>query len=160
MDFQKFANDMKNKAKEAFDKTVQFGAEQIAGSSFTLETLKEFEDFIWESKQTTFTKEDGTTKIFDHTVIIIVWDEKSDFFKEALIQFPILVTKAFSQNIKLKLAKSEMEHLDLSKYKAKTTPALLMFTNEKIAKVIEWEENIEKITKSFTMDIVSEIEKY
>lgn len=46
MDFQKFANDMKNKAKEAFDKTVQFGAEQIAGSSFTLETLKEFEDFI------------------------------------------------------------------------------------------------------------------
>lgn len=160
MDFQKFTNNLTKTASKALNNAATFGAEKIAASRITIDSKKELEDFIAESQTTTYTKENGEEKTFSHTVIVVFWKESSNFFKDALLHFPILVTKAFAQNIKLKLAKAEIKDVQLTDYNIQSTPAMCIFTNEKLVKTIQWEENIEKITKSFTIDILSEIEKY
>jgi hypothetical protein len=47
---------------------------------------------------------------------VIFSDTKSDFFKDLLYELPVLSTKAFSQNIALRLADISMKDLDAKKY--------------------------------------------
>jgi hypothetical protein len=41
--------------------------------------------------------------------MLIIAKEESDFFKSLTYEYPILVTKTFSQNIYLKLSKEKIE---------------------------------------------------
>lgn len=156
MDFSK----IKSKIIETKNKAVVKSAELLWNSSFTIKTLEELNESIKKSKKTTFTnKETWELKEFNKKVIIVFWDENSDFFKESLLIFPILVTKAFYQNTTLKLAKTSISWINLEDYKIKEIPSLVMFENEDVKKVIEWRENILKLVKSINLDINSEIEK-
>lgn len=156
MDFSK----IKSKIIETKNKAVVKSAELLWNSSFTIKTLEELNESIKKSKKTTFTnKETWELKEFNKKVIIVFWDENSDFFKESLLIFPILVTKAFYQNTTLKLAKTSISWINLEDYKIKEIPSLVMFENEGVKKVIEWRENILKLVKSINLDINSEIEK-
>jgi len=74
--------------------------------------------------------------------------------------FPSLLAKAFSQNISLKLAKSDIKDVDLAKYKVKEIPSLVVFENKKVFKVISGKQNILKLVKSLNLDINKEINKY
>lgn len=156
MDFSK----IKSKIIETKNKAVDKSAEFLWNSSFTIKTLESLKETIKKSKKTTFTnKETWETKEFNKKIIIVFWDENSDFFKESLLSFPVLATKAFSQNITLKLAKTSIEWLKLEDYNIIETPSLVVFQDEKIIKVISWRENILKLVKSINLDINSEIEK-
>jgi hypothetical protein len=77
----------------------------------------DLEKFIEKSKPTTGKDSStGKEKTFKHQVIIIFTDTETDFFKELLYRLPILSTKAYSQNIGLKIADISMKDLDVKKY--------------------------------------------
>ncbi len=155
------AKKMQEKASEYTSKAIKYSSEKLASSSFTINTKEELDNFIKKSENKKFkNKETGEEKIFVKKVIVIFWEEKSDFFKESLYMFPSLVAKAFSQNISLKLAKSEIKDVKLSKYKINEIPSLVVFENKKVFKIISWRENILKLVKSLNLDINKEINKY
>lgn len=157
MDFQT----IKNKLIETKNKAIDYSAEKLSNSMFTIQNKKELDKIILKSKTTSFTNiETWITKEYLKKVYILFWDDKSDFFKEALIMFPILATKAFSQNITMKLANSNMPDLNLEEYNIKTIPSLLIFEDEKVINTIEGRENILKLVKSLKLDINSDIEKF
>ncbi len=162
MDFEslkKKALELKEKASEKIDDVIDYWAKKIAEKS--IDEKMELEDFIEKSVETSFTsKETWETKTFKHKVVVIFWEENSDFFKDALLNLPVLKTKAFSSSIKLKLAKSKIEWVNLTDYNVEEIPSMVVFQDKKVYKVIEWEKNIEKITKSFTMDLEKEIENF
>lgn len=60
--------------------------------------------------------EDGSQKENKKRVVIIFADPKSDFFEKMLYMLPVLVTKAFSQNISLKLADISMKGIPKQDY--------------------------------------------
>jgi len=163
MDFESIkqkAMKLKEQASQKIDEAVDYGAKKLADSGYTISNKEEFEKIITKSKTTEFTnKETWEKKSYKHKTIIIFWEESSDFFKDALVNFPILVTKAFSQNIILRLAKSNITDVNLGEYKINSFPCLVVFEEEKVYKIIEWVNNIEKLVKSFDLDINKSIEE-
>ncbi len=149
---------MKKKALKFKDDMVESGAKKLAESSMVINKIEDLEEFIKKSETKNFTsKETGITKEFIKKVIVIFAEKDSDFMKKSLISFPVLVTKAFSQNIPLKMCDIKLE--ELKDYtEIKTFPSLVVFETEKIIDVIEWEEDINKITKSLSIDINKSIE--
>ena len=150
--------EMKKKALKFKDDMVESGAKKLAESSMVINKIEDLEEFIKKSETKTFTsKETGVTKKFIKKVIVIFAEKDSDFMKKSLISLPVLVTKAFSQNIPLKMCDIKLE--ELKDYtEIKTFPSLVVFETEKIIDVIEWEEDINKITKSLSIDINKSIE--
>jgi hypothetical protein len=53
-----------------------------------------------------------------------------------LINYPVLATKAFYQNVSLKLAISNIKDVDLKIYGINKIPSLIVFENAKPIKVI------------------------
>ncbi|MDR1988526.1 MAG: hypothetical protein LBQ24_07605 [Candidatus Peribacteria bacterium] len=68
------------------------------------------------------------------------------------------MTKAFSQNVVLKLAVSNIKDVDFKSYGITKFPSLVVFENTKVLKVISSKENIIKLVKSFKLDINKEID--
>jgi len=150
MDF----TDIKKKAFEMKNKALEYSSDRLSNSSLTIDSKKELDEFIAKSENTKFTSsETGKEKIFVKRVIILFWDEKTDFFKKALYKAPVLIAKSFSQNIPFKLAKSTIKDSALSDYKVSELPSLVVFENKEMYKVITWEENILKLVNSFNLDI-------
>ncbi|MDD3646365.1 MAG: hypothetical protein PHH06_03060 [Candidatus Gracilibacteria bacterium] len=161
MDFKAKFKTFKDKAVKLKDTVIEKSAESLMDSSFTITKIEDLNSIIKESAATTFvSKKTGETKMFKHRVVVVFGDEKSDFFKKALYMFPVLVTKAFSQNIKLKLATINIKELDLSTYGVKIIPSLVVFEEEKVLKIIEGEDNIFKLVKSANLDINKQIDNF
>lgn len=153
---------LKNKVISFKDNVIDKTAVKLTDSGFTLDNKEDLVKLIEKSKTTTFiNKETKVKKDFKHRSIAVFADEWSDFFKEALYIFPLLWVKAFSQNISVKLVKSKIKDVKLSDYKvkAKTLPALVIFEDEKVFKVVEWSENILKLVKWFNIDINKAIDE-
>jgi hypothetical protein len=96
-------------------------------------------------------KETWEKKVFKKYAVIIFVKKDTDFYKEALIEIPVLATKAWSQNIPLKITELEYKWV-------KEFPSLVVFENKKIYKILSWEENIKKIVKNMDFDIIKLIE--
>lgn len=151
--------EMKEKALELKNKAIEYSSQKLASSNFTISTNEDLENFINKSENTKFTnKETWEEKTYTKRVIIIFIDEKSDFFKQTIITFPVLLTKSFSQNVQIKLAKSTIKDLNLKKYSVEEIPSLVVFENKKVHKVILWEKNILKLVKNFDLDINKQID--
>ncbi len=152
--------ELENKMFKFTEGFIKNTAKTLSSSSFTISSKDELKGFIQRSKNILFedTKR-KQKKTFIKRVIVIFGDEKTDFFQKALIKLPILWTKAFSQNMLIKLAKSSIKLLRLEEYKVKKLPSMVVFEDTKIYKVIEWEENILKVVKSLSLDINKTIEK-
>lgn len=150
--------ELKKKALKFRDEVVEKSTKKLVESSMVINKIEDLENFIEQSKTKTFTsKETGETKKFIKRVIVIFADKESDFMKKSLIWLPVLITKAFSQNIPLKMCDIKLE--ELKKYpEIKTIPSLVVFETEKIIYIIEWEEDINKIIKSLNIDINKSIE--
>lgn len=159
MDFKELkekALELKKMASEQTQKAINYGAEKLTNSGLTINKKEELDAIIKKSATTTFkNKETWVKKENKHKSIVIFADEGSEFFKKALYMLPIIATKAFTQSISVKLAKSKIDWVKLSDYKvkAKTLPCLVVFEEEKVLKTIEWTENILKLVKSFDLDI-------
>lgn len=148
---------LKNKALKFKNDIVESWAKKLAESSMVINKVEDLENFIEKSKTKTFTsQETGETKTFIKKVIVIFWKKDSDFFKKALIQLPVLVTKAFSQNIPLKMCDTPLD--DLKKYGIESLPWLVVFETEKVVKIIQSEDDITKIVTGFTMNIEEAID--
>lgn len=166
MDFKELkekALKLKEKASEQTKKAIDYSAKKLTESNFTINKKEELDEIIKKSSTTSHkSNETWETKIYKHKSIVVFADEWSDFFKEALYIFPIIITKSFTQNISVKLAKSKIEWVKLSEYqvKAKTLPCLVVFEEEKVLKTIEWTENILKLVKSFDLDINKQIDEF
>lgn len=166
MDFKSVKNKVikawktaKTKVVDTTNKAVNFSAKKLSNSSATLRDKKALEDTINRSKNSYFVeKETGKRKLNKNRTIIIFASERSDFFKSALVQYPILKTKAFSQNLTLKLAVSKIDWVNFEDYGIKKMPALVLFENKKAIKTLEWKENIQKLVKSLNLDINELIE--
>jgi len=147
----------KAKAVKLKNDTVEKMAKKLSESSLVLKTKEDLDKIIAKSKTTTFTDEKTleTKEFIKHSIVIFV-KKNSEFYKDALIQVPVLATKAFASNINLKMCDLDLK--DLKSYKIKETPALVLFTNEKVEKTILWEENIKTIVKTLDLDIIKAIE--
>lgn len=156
------ALELKEKASLQTQKAIVFGAKKLSESKYTIETKEALDLIIKKSVSTTFkNKETWENKIFKHRSIIIFTDDESEFLKEALYILPVIITKAFTQNITVRLAKLKINWVVLSDYNVNTNrlPCLVVFENEKVIKNIEWSENIIKLVKSFDLDINKLIDK-
>ena len=142
---------LKEKASEHTQKAINYSAEKLTNSKFTVENKEWLDKIIKKSEDTKFkNKETWVEKTYKHKSLVIFADEWSDFFKEALYVLPVLAAKAFSQNTSIKLAKSKITWVKLSDYKVKPSalPCLVVFENKKVIKTIEWSEKILKLVKS------------
>ena len=158
---KKKALELKEKASEQTQKAIDYSAKKLTNSNYTIDKKEELDLIIKKSATTTFkNKETWVEKQNKHQSVIIFADEWSEFFKEALYMLPVIITKAYTQNISVKLAKSKIEWVKLSDYKvkAKTLPCLVIFEDEKVLTTIEWSQNILKLVKSLDFDINKIIE--
>jgi len=143
---------LKEKALEIKDDLVEKWAESIAKSSLVLKEKEDLDKIIEKTTPKEFTsKETGEKKVFKKYAVVIFVKKDTDFYKEALIEIPVLATKAWSQNIPLKIT-------ELSYKGVKNFPSLVVFENKKIYKTLEGEENIKKIVKNVDFDIIKQIE--
>ena len=133
MDFKELkekALKLKEKASEQTKKAIDYGAKKLSESNFTINTKEQLDEIILKSKTTSFkNNETWVVKEYKHKSIVIFADEWSDFFKDALYILPVISTKAFAQNISVKIATSKIKWIKLSDYnvKAKTLPCLVVF---------------------------------
>lgn len=162
MDFSKFKtklSEFKDKAVEFKNKTIETAAKKIWESSIVISRQEDLDDFISKSENKKFISKEWEEKIFIKRSFIILWDSKKDFFKDMLISLPILLTKAFSQSLSIKLIDISNEKIDVSKYEIKEFPAMIVFENKEVYKIISWEENLKKVVKNLSLDINKIIEE-
>ena len=151
MDFWKFVTTLKTTANKALDASVQ--SLQKTGA-FVIQDVASLEAHIALSKNTT----GPSGKVYEKTTLLIVGDPETNFFKEALYKLPVLYTKAWSQNISLKLISSKCPWFESTKYNITELPSFIVFHDTKVAKIIAWEEKLNTLVKSLSLDILSAIE--
>lgn len=159
MDFK----ELKEKAKTLKEKAINYWAKKISDSNYTINKKEELDILIKKSKTTTFkNSETWIEKKYKHRVLIIFANEWSSFYRDAIYILPIIVAKAFSQNIIVKLAKTKIDWVKLEDYQIseKSFPCLVVFEEEKVIKIIESTENILKLVKSFDLDINKQIDEF
>lgn len=149
---QKF-NIFKTKVVEFKDKAIENTAEKISKSSLVLKSQQELDEFILTSKNKTFKNDKQEEKTTIKKSLLLVWNKETDFFKENLLNMPVILTKAFSQNIKIKMIDTSNKDINLLPYDLKETPAMIVFENTKVFKIIYSQENIKKVVKDLTLDI-------
>jgi len=146
----------KNKAVDFTNKTIDSSAKKLSESGAVLKSLEDFKEFIDKSKNTSFTnKETWETKFFTKRVIVIFVKKETDFYKDLLALLPVLMTKAWSQGVSIKISEFTEE-----KYKITEFPSLVVFENKQLLKTISGEENIKKIVKTLNLDINSAIDSF
>ena len=162
MDFSKFkqkAQELKTKAVDLTQKTIEKTATKVSQSSLVLKNEEELKDFIAKSENKTFTTQEWVEKTFTKRVFLVAWDSKKEFFKEFLVYLPVFLTKAFSQNVSFKVVDIQNTQIDLWQYEIPEFPALLVFENKELYKLILWEENVKKVVKSLSLDINKTVEE-
>lgn len=154
--------DIKQEATEKKDETIKYAKEKSYGFKTVISSKEEFDFIVKKSATTSFiSQESGEEKFYKHKSIIVFAEEWSEFLKKTVYVMPILITKAFSQNIVVRLIKTQIEGINLSDYwvKVENLPSMVVFEEEKVLKIIEWQENILKLVKSLDLDINKSIEE-
>jgi len=153
MDFKS----LKEKAIKFKNDAISKSAKKLSESGLVIKKIEDLDKHISKSKNTSFTsKETGETKNYTKYSIVIFAESGSKFYEDALVAVPVLVTKAWTGWIALKM--SDIGLKELKKYKITETPSLALFSNEKLDRVITWEENIKTIVKTLDLDIIKTIE--
>ncbi len=143
---------LKEKAILFKNDVVEKSATSLANSSLVIKQKDDLKKFIDSTIPKEFiSKETWEKKIFKRYAIVIFVKKDTTFYKDFLIQIPVLATKAWTQNITMKIT-------DLDYTKVKEFPSLVVFENKKVYKIISWENNIKKIVKTFDFDIIKQIE--
>ncbi len=149
-----------NKTKEWFNKFVDYSSVKITESwTFSILNRDDLDELINASATKEFQNPNTwELKYFKKKSVLVVTDEKSH--KKISLLFPILKTKAFSANIAIKLSKEKVEGINYSEFNLEEFPVLVLFEDKEITKIINWEENIEKIAKSIKINLDEIIETF
>ena len=157
MDFKELQAKAKKYTKqlsETVDKQLDKWIEKIENSSFVISKKEDLEKVIEETKNT----ENSYGKISRKKTIVICVEKGSDFYKHLLsYMLPVIYWKAWTQNVGVKLC--NLEQKELKKYDIGELPALVIFADTKVEKVIHGKEKIEKVVKNTNMDINDVINK-
>lgn len=163
MDFQaikKKVLDFKDYTVDKSQEAIEYSARKLASSKWMLKSHEEYSAFVASSKNKVF--QDPITQVekkFEKKVIVLFVDLTTPFFQHMLLLFPVLSTKAFSQNIWFRLADARIiEKIAPEILTLDQAPALLVFENELCTKKVFGKENIEKVVKSLSLDINKTIE--
>ncbi len=164
MDFSQFKNKVsqfKDKAIELKNKTVDMTVQKISESNLMLIWKSDLEKFILKSENKKFINDEWIEKIYTKRIFVVFWNSKETFFKNFMLWVPVLLTKSFSQNISFKIVdiSNKENDIDYSQYGITEFPALVIFENKEIYKLIFWEEKLNKVVKSFTLDINQTIDE-
>lgn len=162
MDFaqlKKKAFELKDKTVDFTKKTIEETAVKVSESKIVLKTQEELVDFISKSENKHFITPEWVEKNFVKRTYLVVGDGKKEFFKEFLLYLPVFLTKAFSQNVVFKMADCNNTALLLEEYNIWEFPALLVFENKQLYKMILWEDNVKKVVKTLDLDINNTIDQ-
>lgn len=145
------------KVKETANKALEKWAKSLQNSLFVIKDSAGLEELINLSAS----KIGQTGTIYEKKSLLVIGDPETDFFKKALYIFPVVYTKAWSQNTAVKLMSSKTVGIDFTKYGLSLSkiPCCVVFADKKVSKIIAWEENINKLVTSLSLDIISTIEK-
>ncbi len=160
MDFSQLKEKAKlfwTKVKETTNKALEKGALTLQNSMFVVKDSAWLEELINLSAS----KIGQTGTIYEKKSLLVIGDPETDFFKKALYIFPVVYTKAWSQNTAVKLMSSKTVGVDFTKYwiTLSQIPCCVVFGDKKVYKIIAWEENINKLVTSLSLDIISTVEK-
>ncbi|MDD2871357.1 MAG: hypothetical protein PHS49_05175 [Candidatus Gracilibacteria bacterium] len=156
------SEEIKNDVTQKKDEVINKGKQGFFSIKFGVNTKEELDFIIKKSATTSITNpETGEEKSYRHKSMVIFAEQGSEFMKKAYYIVPVIVTKAFSQNIAVKLANSKIEGVDLKKFAVEENnlPCIAIFEEEKYLKTISGEENILKLVKSLDLDINKLIEE-
>ena len=136
------------------EKQLEKGIEKVENSSFVISSSEDLEAAITATKNT----ENSYGKISRKKIIVICVEKGSDFYKHLLsYMLPVIYSKAWTQNIWVKLC--NLDEKELKKYNIWELPALIVFGDTKVEKVVHGKDNIEKVVKNTNMDINDTINK-
>jgi len=97
MGFKDKLTSWKNKVVDLKNKAVSSAAKKLSESNLVLKTKEDLNKVIAKSKTTSFTSEETLeTKEFIKYSVVIFVKKDSEFYKDALIQIPVLSAKAFA----------------------------------------------------------------
>lgn len=151
MDFKALQEKAKKYGKnlwETLNWHLNTGIEKLENSKFVVSDEASLEEIISSTKDTT----NSYGKISRKKTIVIFVEKWSDFYKHLLsYMLPIIYGKAWTQNIWVKISNLEKEKLQ--KYDITEIPALAVFGDTEIIKVIYGKEAIEKVVKNTNVDI-------
>jgi hypothetical protein len=135
--------------------------QKISESNLMLIWKSDLEKFILKSENKKFINDEWIEKIYTKRIFVVFWNSKETFFKNFMLWVPVLLTKSFSQNISFKIVdiSNKENDIDYSQYGITEFPALVIFENKEIYKLIFWEEKLNKVVKSFTLDINQTIDE-
>lgn len=149
----------KKKAQDFGAKALSASADKLVDSKYTLESVKDLEACIAKSKTTTgVDSKTHKPKEFKHRVVVVYIDVSSEYFKTLVYKLPILITKAYSQSIVLRVADIAMKGLDKKAHKISWKECMVVYEDEKAIKTLEGHENIQKVVKSLSLDINTTID--
>jgi len=152
MDFKS----IKEKIIKFKDDAVISGSKKVAQSYIVIKNREDLDVFIGKSKNTYYTnKETGEKKENTRYIVTLFLKKDSTLYEEFLITMPILVAKAWAKSIPIKMC--DMNLIDLSELKIIEQPSLVLFKNEKLVKIVTWEENIKTIVKKINLNIIEDI---
>lgn len=160
MDFKKLKEKVlkiKDKALEFTNKTNNEIVKKLKESKIVLKTNEELKNFIETSQNKKYINSEWIEKIFIKKSIIFFINFSNT--KLIFLFIPILMTKWFSQNIKVAFVDVDNKDLDYSFLNLKETPCIVLFENKENTKTIYWEENIKKVAKSLDLDIIKIIDE-
>ncbi len=161
MDFSSFTQKAKNLSKKwlsatlkAKDNALNFTERNLKKSQFIIKNKEEFDTLIETSQQKTFTDpKTSIVKTFSRKALLFVCIEENDFTRNLLFKLPFIFAKSFSQDMSFALILQEIDGINLSEFQVQEKPALILFEDTKVKKVIVWEENIQKVVNSLSLDI-------
>ncbi len=143
---------LKSKAIDIKNDLVDKSADYLANSSLVIKDKKQLDEIIASTIPKEFTNnQTWEKKQFKRYALIIFVKKDTNFYKESLIDIPVLATKAWTQNVNMKITDLEYKWVE-------TFPSLVVFENKKAIKILAWEENIKKIVKTMDFDIIKQIE--
>lgn len=118
-------------SNEAYDKT----ANKLKDSKFVLKNKDDLKTFLKDWKK-----------------IVIFWDSNTEFYRKAIIVLPVIYTKSWANNFKIKMFESSSIE-NVAEYNVKFIPTMTVFKDWKITEIIEWEENILKLVKNLSLEV-------
>lgn len=143
MDFAKF----KQKAQDFTKKVIDTSATKLQESGMVIKDPQGVQDMVDASKN--HINDQG--KEYPRRSVVIFAEAGSEFYKEALYILPVVYTKAWTQNVRLKMCSLGAQ--DLQSYSIKSFPTMIVFEDTKETKRLEGTDNIKKIVKSMNLDI-------
>lgn len=161
MDFSNFTQKAKDISKKWLSATLKakndalsFTERNLKKSRYIIKNREEFTTLRETSRQKTY-KDPKTwvVKNFTRNALLFVCGEESDFTRNLLFKLPLIFAKSFSQDMHFALMIQEIEGIDVREFQVQEKPALILFEDTAVKKVIHWEENIQKVVNSLSLDI-------